>query len=82
MACGPHRGHGPPRTVAVRPRAWRRAHRSMARRLYDSPAVAARGGGGRGGHGGVGGALTGDGAAVKQPGDGGKAVVIEGSWRG
>jgi hypothetical protein len=54
----------------------------MARRLYDSPAVAARGGGGRGGHGGVGGALTGDGAVVKQPGDGGKAVVIEGSWRG
>jgi hypothetical protein len=40
----------------VRPRARRRAHRSVARRRYDSPAVVARGGGGRGGHGGVGGA--------------------------
>jgi hypothetical protein len=37
---------------------------------------------GRGGHDGVGGALIGDGAAVKRPGDGGKAVVIEGTQWG
>jgi hypothetical protein len=48
-------------------------------RRYGSPVVTARGGGGRGGRGGVGGALTGDGAAVKRPGDGGKAVAIEGA---
>jgi hypothetical protein len=56
----------------------RRAHRSVARRRYGSPAFATRGGGGRGGHGGVGGALTEDGVAVKRPGDSGKAVAIEG----
>jgi hypothetical protein len=56
MACRPRRGLGPSWTTAVRPRARRRAHRSVARRRYDSPAVVARGGGGRGGHGGVGGA--------------------------
>jgi hypothetical protein len=52
------------------------------RRRYGSPVVAARGGGGRGGRGDVGGALTKDGAAVKRPGDGGKAVAIEGTWWG
>jgi hypothetical protein len=66
----------------VQPRAWRHTHRSMARRRYGSPVVAARGGGGRGGRGDVGGALTKDGAAVKRPGDGGKAVAIEGTWWG
>jgi hypothetical protein len=44
---------------------------------YGSPPVAARGRGGRAGCGGAGGALTGDGAAVKRPGDGGKAVVTK-----
>jgi hypothetical protein len=44
---------------------------------YGSPRVAARGRGGRAGCGGAGGALTGDGAAVKRPGDGGKAVVTK-----
>jgi hypothetical protein len=38
-----------------------------------------RGGGGRGGCSGVRGALTGDRAAVKRPGDGGIAVAIEGA---
>jgi hypothetical protein len=61
----------------VRPRAWRHACRSMVCRHYGSPVVAARGGGGRGGHGDGGGALTRDGAAVKQPGDGGKAVAMK-----
>jgi hypothetical protein len=36
-----------------------------------------RGGGGRGERGGAGGALTGDGAAVKRPGDGGKMAVMK-----
>jgi hypothetical protein len=36
-----------------------------------------RGGGGRGGRGRAEGALTGDGAAVKRPGDGGKAAVMK-----
>jgi hypothetical protein len=44
--------------------------------------VTARGEGGRGGRGGVGGNRTGDGAAVKRPGDDGKAVVIEGTLWG
>jgi hypothetical protein len=78
MACGPRRGLGPPWTAAVRRRARWHAHRSAAHRRYNSPAVTARGGGGRGGHGGVGGALTEDGAAVKWSGDGSKAVAIEG----
>jgi hypothetical protein len=63
----------------VRPRAWRHAHRSMARRRYGSLVVVVRGGGGRGGCSGVRGALTGDGAGVKRPGDGGIAVAIEGA---
>jgi hypothetical protein len=67
------------RCAAVRPRAWQRTHRSMARRHYGSPAVAARGGGGRGGCGSVRAALTGDGAAVKRSGDGGKVMAIEGT---
>jgi hypothetical protein len=82
MAYGPRRGLGPLWTAMVQPRAWQHAHQSMARRRYASPVVAVRGGGGRGGCGGVGGTLTGDGAAVKQPGDGGKAVVIEGTRQG
>jgi hypothetical protein len=41
-----------------------------------------RGEGGRGGCGGVGGALTGEGVAGKQLGDGSKAVAIEGAWWG
>jgi hypothetical protein len=52
------------------------------RRRYASPMVATRGGGGRGGRGGDEGALTGDRAAVKRSGDGGKAVVIEGAQWG
>jgi hypothetical protein len=51
----------------------------VARRRYGSPAIAVRGRGGRGGRGGGGRALTEDGAAVKRPGDGGKAVAIEGA---
>jgi hypothetical protein len=51
----------------------------MARRRYGSPVVVVRGGGGRGGCSGVRGALTGDGAGVKRPGDGGIAVAIEGA---
>jgi hypothetical protein len=47
----------------------------VAHRCYGSPPVAVRGGGGRRGRGGGGRALTGDGAAVKRPGDGGKAVA-------
>jgi hypothetical protein len=66
----------------VQPRAWQHAHQSMARRCCASLVVAVRGGGGRGGRGGVGGTLTGDGAAVKQSGDGSKAVAIEGTRRG
>jgi hypothetical protein len=42
---------------------------------YGSPPVAVSGGGGRWGRGGGGRALTGDGAAVKQPGDDGKAAA-------
>jgi hypothetical protein len=61
----------------VRSRAWWRACRSTARRRYSSPPVAARGRGGRGGRGGAGGAHTGDGAVVKQPGDGGEAAVMK-----
>jgi hypothetical protein len=61
----------------VRPRAWWHACRSMVSRHYGSPVVATRGGGRRGGHGDGGGALTRDGAAVKQPGDGGKAVAMK-----
>jgi hypothetical protein len=61
----------------VRPRARRRACRSMVRRHYGSPAFAARGGGGRGEHGGAGGSLTGDGAAVKRPGDSGKMAAMK-----
>jgi hypothetical protein len=49
----------------------------MVHRRYGSPLVAARGRGGRGGRGGAGGALTGDGVAVKRPGDGGKAAVTK-----
>jgi hypothetical protein len=49
---------------------------------YGSPAVTARGGGGRGGHDGVRGALTRYGAVVKRPGDDGKTVVIEGALWG
>jgi hypothetical protein len=82
MACGPRRGLGPSWTMAVRPRTWWRTHWSAARRCYGSLAVTARSGGGRGGRGGVGGALTKDGAAVKQPGDSTKAVAIEGAWWG
>jgi hypothetical protein len=55
------------------------AAKSTARRRYGSPAITARGGGGGGGRGGVRVALTGDGAAVKRLGDGGKAVAIEGT---
>jgi hypothetical protein len=55
------------------------AAKGTTHRSYGSPAVAARGRGGRGGCGGVGGALAGDGAAMKRSGDGGKAVVIEGT---
>jgi hypothetical protein len=51
--------------------------RSRARRRYGSPMVAVRGGGGRRGCGGAGGALTGDGAAVKRPGDGGKTAAMK-----
>jgi hypothetical protein len=82
MACGPRWGLGPPWTAAVRPRAQWRTHQSTACRCYGSPAVTVRGGGGRGGRGGVRGALTGDRAAVKRPGDGGKAVAIEGAQWG
>jgi hypothetical protein len=49
----------------------------MACRHYSSSAVVARVGGGKGGRGGVGGALTGDGAVVKLPGDSGIAVAID-----
>jgi hypothetical protein len=49
------------------------------RRRYGSLAVTVRGRGERGGRGGVRGALTGDGAAVKRPGDGGEVVAIEGA---
>jgi hypothetical protein len=66
-------------TAVVRPRVGWRACQRMAHRRYSSPAVTARGGGGRGGHGSVGGALTGDRAVMKQPADDGKAVVIEGT---
>jgi hypothetical protein len=52
---------------------------SMARRHYGLPLVATRGGGGRRGCGLVGVALTGDGAVVKRPCDGGKVVSIEGA---
>jgi hypothetical protein len=79
MACGPHRGLGPPWTAVVRPRARSCAHRSVVRRSYGSLAVIVRGRGGRGGRGGVGGALTRDGVVVKRSSDGGKAVVIEGA---
>jgi hypothetical protein len=73
---------GPRWTTVVRPRTRRRARWSAAWRRYVSPAVAARGGGGSGGRGGVGGALTGDRAVMKRPGDNGKVVVIEGTqWR-
>jgi hypothetical protein len=48
----------------------------MVRRRYGSLAVAVRDGGGRGAWGSAGGALTRDGAAVKRPGDGGKAAVM------
>jgi hypothetical protein len=70
---------GPRWTAVVRPRAQWCARWSPARRRYGSSVVAARGGGGRGGRGGVRGALTGDGAAVKRPSDGGKVVAIEGA---
>jgi hypothetical protein len=73
--------HGSWTTSGLDPRwtaAVRCARQSMAHRRHGSLVVVMRGGGGRGVHGGVGGALTGDGATVKQPGDGGKAVVIEG----
>jgi hypothetical protein len=82
MACGPCQGLNPPWTTVVQPRARQHAHRTMAHRCYGSSAVAARGGGGRGGRGGVRGALTGDGAAVKRPGNGGKAAAIDGTWWG
>jgi hypothetical protein len=49
-----------------------------AHRRYGSPAVATRGGGGTGGCGSAEGALTGDGAAVKRPGDGVKAAAMKG----
>jgi hypothetical protein len=42
-------------------------HRRLPRRAEE----------GEGGRGGAGGALTRDGAAVKQPGDGGKAAVMK-----
>jgi hypothetical protein len=61
----------------VRPRARRCAGRSVTHRRYGSPPVPVRGGGGRGRHSGAGGALTGDGAAVKRPGDGGKAAAMK-----
>jgi hypothetical protein len=50
---------------------------SAVRRRYGLPPVAMRGGGGRGGCGSARGAFTGDGAAVKRPGDGGKATVMK-----
>jgi hypothetical protein len=77
--------HGPWTTSGLDPRwtaAVRCARRSVAHRRHSSLVVVVRGGGGRGVHGGVGGALTRDGAAVKRPGDGGKAVVIEGARLG
>jgi hypothetical protein len=61
----------------VRPRARRYDCQSIARRRYGSPLVAVRVGGGRGGRGGARGALTGDRAAVKRPGDGGKAAATK-----
>jgi hypothetical protein len=61
----------------VRPRARWCDCQSIARRRYDSPPVAVRVGGGRGGRGGARGALTGDRAAVKRPGDGGKAAATK-----
>jgi hypothetical protein len=67
-------GLGPRWTAAVRLRARRRACKSAARKLYDSPAVAVRGGGGRGRHDG---ALIGDWAVVKRPSDDGKAAVMK-----
>jgi hypothetical protein len=75
-------GLGPRWTAVVRPRARQCACLSAARRLYDSQAIATRGGGGRGGRGGVGVALTRDGAMMKRSGDGGKAVAIEGARSG
>jgi hypothetical protein len=69
-------GLGPRWTVAVRPRAQWRAHWSTARRRYGSPTIAMKGRGGRGGRNGAWGALTGDEAVVKQPGDDGKTVMM------
>jgi hypothetical protein len=66
----------------VRSRAWWRACRSTAHRRYSSPPVAVRGRGGRGGRGGAEGAHTEDGAAVKQPGDGGEAAAMKVCGRG
>jgi hypothetical protein len=68
---------GPWWTMAMWLRAQRRAHQSTARRRYGSPEVAVRGRGGRWGCGSARRALTGDGAAVKRPGDGGKAPVMK-----
>jgi hypothetical protein len=68
---------GPRWTAVVRSRAQRHAHRSMVHRCYGSPVVPMRGRGGRGGCGGAGSALTGDGAAVMLPGDGGKAAEMK-----
>jgi hypothetical protein len=70
-------GLGPRWTTAVRPRARQRTHWSAACRRNGSPAVAVRGGGGRRGHGGIWGVLTGDRAAVKRPGYGGKATAMK-----
>jgi hypothetical protein len=67
-------GLGPWWTAAVRLRARRRACKSAARKLYDSPAVAVRGRGGRGRHDG---ALIGDWVVVKRPSDDGKAAVMK-----
>jgi hypothetical protein len=63
-------GLGPWWTAVVRPRVRQCACQSASRRRCGSPAVAAMGGGGRGGRSGAEGALTGDGATVKRPGDG------------
>jgi hypothetical protein len=73
--CGPR-----PASVHGGPRQCGQEHGDAPVRAwcYGSPAVAARGGGGRGGHGGVGGALTGDRAAMKWLGDDGKAEASEG----
>jgi hypothetical protein len=63
-------------TMVVRPRARQCACWSTMHRRYGLPTVVTRGGGGRGGCGGAEGGLTEDGAAVKRPGDGGKAAVM------